>query len=60
MPFTVIYYACVLYPFHLRDLLIRLIRVGQAGLVHARWTEAILDEWYEALSNERLSSTSST
>lgn len=50
MPFTVIYDACVLYPFHLRDLL---IRVAQAGLVHARWTEAILDEWFNSLTEDR-------
>jgi len=50
MPFTVIYDACVLYPFHLRDLL---IRVAQAGLVHARWSEAILREWYDALVEDR-------
>jgi hypothetical protein len=41
--FTVIYDANVLYPSMLRDLL---IRVAQAGLVRARWTEAILDETF--------------
>jgi hypothetical protein len=41
MPFTVIYDANVLYPFHLRDIL---IRIAQVGLVHARWTDKILDE----------------
>jgi hypothetical protein len=41
MPFTVVYDANVLYPSSLRDLL---IRVAQAGLVQAKWTEAILDE----------------
>lgn len=41
-PVTVIYDANVLYPAPLRDLLIRL---AQAGLVRARWTEAIHDEW---------------
>ena len=50
MPFTVIYDANVLYPFHLRDLL---IRVAQAGLVHARWTNAILDEWFNQLTENR-------
>lgn len=41
-PVTAIYDANVLYPAPLRDLLIRL---AQAGLVRARWTEAIHDEW---------------
>lgn len=50
MPFTVIYDANVLYPFHLRDIL---IRVAQAGLVHARWTDKILDECFENLSKQR-------
>ena len=39
--FTVIYDANVLYPNLVRDLL---IRVAQAGLVRARWTDEILDE----------------
>lgn len=39
MSFTVIYDANVLYPNSLRDLL---IRVAQAGLVEAKWTEKIL------------------
>lgn len=50
MPFTVIYDANVLYPFHLRDIL---IRVAQAGLVHARWTEKILDECFGNLIEQR-------
>lgn len=39
--FTVLYDANVLYPNVLRDVLIRL---AQTGLVHARWTDRILDE----------------
>jgi predicted nucleic acid-binding protein len=39
--FVVVYDACVLYPNTLRDLL---IRIGQAGLVQAKWTDRILDE----------------
>jgi len=39
--FRVIYDANVLYPSYLRDLL---IRVAQAGLVQARWTDRILDD----------------
>lgn len=48
--FTVIYDANVLYPSMLRDLL---IRVAQAGLVRARWTEAILDETFRNLKENR-------
>ncbi|MFF2300798.1 PIN domain-containing protein [Arthrobacter sp. NPDC058127] len=50
MVFTVIYDANVLYPSMLRDLL---IRVAQAGLVRARWTEAILDETFRNLKENR-------
>jgi predicted nucleic acid-binding protein len=42
LPVAAVYDANVLYPAPLRDLL---IRVAQAGLVRARWTEAIHDEW---------------
>jgi hypothetical protein len=41
-PAIALYDANVLYPAPLRDLLIRL---AQAGLVRARWTETIHDEW---------------
>ena len=50
MPFTAVYDACVLYPSTLRDLLIRL---AQAGLVHARWTNRILDEVFDNLTDQR-------
>ncbi|HEV7223838.1 MAG TPA: PIN domain-containing protein [Pirellulales bacterium] len=60
-PVTAVYDANILYPAPLRDLFIRL---AQAGLVRARWTEAIHDEWVRnvlkdnpALSAERLSRT---
>jgi hypothetical protein len=46
MAFTVVYDACVLYPAPLRDLL---IRIANAGIVRARWTERILDECFEAI-----------
>lgn len=46
MAFVVLYDANVLYPSTLRDLL---IRVGQAELVHARWTDDILDEVFRNL-----------
>lgn len=48
--FTVVYDANVLYPNVLRDVLIRL---GQSGLVHARWTDQILDEVFRNLAQNR-------
>jgi predicted nucleic acid-binding protein len=48
--FVVVYDANVLYPNSLRDLL---IRVAQAGLVRARWTEQILDEMFRNLKSDR-------
>lgn len=45
-PVTAVYDANVLYPAPLRDLL---IRIAQAGLVRARWTEAIHDEWMRSV-----------
>lgn len=60
-PATVLYDANILYPAPLRDLFIRL---AQAGLVRARWTDAIHDEWVRnvladnpTLSAERLART---
>lgn len=60
-PVTAVYDANILYPAPLRDLFIRL---AQAGLVRARWTEAIHDEWVRnvlkdkaATSAERLART---
>jgi len=44
--FIVVYDACVLYPASLRDLLIRL---AAKRVVQARWTQAILDEYVDAL-----------
>ena len=41
-PVTAIYDANVLYPAPLRDLFIRL---AQSGLVQAKWTDTIHDEW---------------
>lgn len=40
--FTVILDANVLYPFRMRDVLLRFC---EAGLFRARWTERIIDEW---------------
>jgi predicted nucleic acid-binding protein len=60
-PVTAVYDANILYPAPVRDLF---IRIAQAGLVRARWTEAIHDEWIRGvlkdnphLSAERLSRT---
>jgi hypothetical protein len=41
-PVSAVYDANILYPAPLRDLFIRL---AQAGLVRAKWTETIHDEW---------------
>lgn len=51
---TAIYDANVLYPAPLRDLLVRL---AQTGLVRARWTEEIHDEWLRnvLMNNPQLS-----
>lgn len=48
-PVIAVYDANVLYPAPLRDLFIRL---AQAGLVRARWTEAIHDEWVRSVLKE--------
>ncbi len=50
MAFTVVYDANVLYPNTLRDLL---IRIAQSGLVHAKWTNEILDETITAIGRNR-------
>lgn len=50
MAFIVVYDANVLYPSTLRDLL---IRIAQAGLVQAKWTDEILDEVFGNLSTNR-------
>ncbi len=50
MAFIVVYDTNVLYPNTLRDLL---IRISQAGLLQAKWTDEILDEMLRALSRNR-------
>jgi predicted nucleic acid-binding protein len=50
VPFTVVYDANVLYPNNVRDLL---IRVAQADLVQAKWTEQILDATFHNLKIDR-------
>lgn len=50
MSIVAVYDACVLYPAHLRDLL---IRAGVAGLVQPKWTEQILDETFRSILASR-------
>ncbi len=50
MPFVVVYDASVLHPSTVRDLL---IRIAQAGLVQARWTDGILDETFRSIVRRR-------
>lgn len=50
MAFVVLYDACVLYPAPLRDLLVRL---ANTGIVRARWSEAILDECFRNILEQR-------
>ena len=46
-PPIAVYNACVLYPFHLRNLL---IQCAVDRLVEARWSDEIHDEWIRSLS----------
>jgi hypothetical protein len=50
MAFIVLYDACVLYPAPLRDLL---VRIANTGIVRARWTDAILDECFRSILEQR-------
>jgi len=52
-PSVAVYDACVLYPFHLRNLL---IQCAVDRLVEARWTDEIHDEWIASLSANDLKS----
>jgi predicted nucleic acid-binding protein len=46
-PPVAVYDACVLYPFHLRNLL---VQCAVDRLVEARWTDEIHDEWIRSLA----------
>ncbi len=46
-PAIAVYDACVLYPFHLRNLL---VQCSVDRLVEARWSDAIHDEWIRNLA----------
>ncbi|MBM7784978.1 PIN domain-containing protein [Tenggerimyces flavus] len=50
MAFVVVYDADVLYRSTVRDLL---IRIGQSGLVQAKWTDDILDEAFDNIRKNR-------
>lgn len=50
MAFVVVYDACVLYSAPVRDLL---IRIANAGVVRARWTDRILDECFRSILEQR-------
>lgn len=47
-PPIAVYDACVLYPFHLRNIL---IQCAVDGLVEARWTDDIHDDWTRNLAD---------
>jgi predicted nucleic acid-binding protein len=49
-PPVVVYDSCVLYPFHLRNLL---IQCAVDRLVEARWTDEIHQEWMRSLAADR-------
>lgn len=49
-PPVAVYDACVLYPFHLRNLL---VQCAVDRLVEARWSREIHDEWIRNLSARR-------
>ena len=50
MGFVVVYDACVLYPAPVRDLL---MEIAISGLVRAKWTEQIHQEWMSSLVADR-------
>ncbi|MBA3852995.1 MAG: PIN domain-containing protein [Gemmatimonas sp.] len=47
MAFIVVYEANVLVPARLRDMV---MRIAESGIVRARWSDDILDEWRRALT----------
>jgi PIN domain len=46
-PSVAVFDACILYPFHLRNIL---VQAAVDRLVDARWTDAIHDEWIRNLT----------
>jgi predicted nucleic acid-binding protein len=49
-PAIAVFDACVLYPFHLRNII---IQAATDHLVAGRWTDEIHDEWVRSLARER-------
>jgi PIN domain len=49
-PSVVIFDACILYPFHLRNIV---VQIAVDRLVDARWTDEIHDEWIRNLVANR-------
>jgi hypothetical protein len=48
-PSVVVFDACILYPFHLRNIV---VQAAVDRLVEARWTDAIHDEWIRSLTTD--------
>ncbi|WP_407181084.1 PIN domain-containing protein [Bradyrhizobium sp. STM 3562] len=46
-PSVAVFNACILYPFHLRNIL---VQAAVDRLIEARWTDAINDEWVRNLT----------
>jgi hypothetical protein len=46
-PSIAVFDACILYPFHLRNIL---VQAAVDRLVEARWTDAIHEEWIRNLA----------
>jgi len=46
-PAVVVFDACILYPFHLRNIV---VQIAVDRLVEARWTDEIHDEWIRNLA----------
>jgi hypothetical protein len=46
-PSVAVFDACILYPFHLRNIV---VRAAVDRLVEARWTDEIHGEWIRALA----------
>ncbi len=49
-PAVAVFDACILYPFHLRNIL---VQTATDRLVAARWTDEIHDEWVRNLASAR-------
>ena len=48
-PSVAVFDACILYPFHLRNIL---VQAAVDRLVEARWTDKIHDEWIQNLASD--------